>query len=470
MNVEGDHLRRYESVLPDFEAFWEALQRPLPQTLAVNDQRLSAAALAEGLSGALALTPLPWRPGAFRLAPEDRPGRHWRFSAGHFTVQEEASLLPVALLEAAPGDRVLDLCAAPGNKTALLALALKNRGTVLANDLQESRLAALHDLIRRLGLMNVSTTCGDGARLPLGENTFDRILLDAPCTAEGKAQRGYLRASSETFRAGLRQTQRRLLEHALRLCRPGGRIVYSTCTFAPEENEGVITAFLEAFADQVRVRPVHGLPPGASPGLEAFEDQRFHPDLVHACRLWPQRSGTGGFFAVCLEKAATERGQRTPLGPSALPDMTEDPRLPALLARYGWTQKDLEPWRLIDSPRSVRILAADHEAPRGPRYLTHGLDLARNRARVAKLSTPAAMALGPLARREVLELSDAAFLAYRRREACLLRDTEIPPTVSPGAVLLKHKDTFQGIGILYEDNGVWALESQFPKAWVRDNT
>ena len=470
VTVEGDHLRRYESVLPDFEAFWEALQRPLPQTLAVNDQRLSAEALAEGLAGALTLTPLPWRPGAFRLAPEDRPGRHWRFSAGHFTVQEEASLLPVALLDAAPGDRVLDLCAAPGNKTALLALALKNQGTVIANDLQESRLAALHDLIRRLGLMNVSTTCGDGARLPLGETSLDRVLLDAPCPAEGKAQRGYLRASSDTFRAGLRQTQRRLLEHALKLCRPGGRIVYSTCTFAPEENEGVITAFLEAFGDQVRVRPVAGLPPGASPGLEAFENQRFHPDLVHACRLWPQRSGTGGFFAVCLEKAAPEGTERAAFGPSALPEATKDPRLPALLARYGWSAKDLEPWRLIDSPRSVRILAADHEVPRGPRYLTHGLDLARNRARVAKLSTPAAMALGPLARREVLLLGDEAFLAYRRRETIGLKAKDIPSSVTPGAVILEHQGTFQGIGLLHFENGTWTLESQFPKAWVRDNT
>jgi len=318
--------------------------------------------------------------------------------------------------------------------------------------------------------MNVSTACGDGARLPLGENTFDRVLLDAPCTAEGKAQRGYLRASSETFRAGLRQTQRRLLEHALRLCRPGGRIVYSTCTFAPEENEGVITAFLEAFGDQVRVRPVADLLPGASPGLEAFEDQRFHPDLVHACRLWPQRSGTGGFFAVCLEKAAPEGSQRAALGPSALPEPTKDPRIPALLARYGWTEEDLEPWRLIDSPRNVRILAADHEAPRGPRYLTHGLDLARNRARVAKLSTPSAMALGPLAQREVLPLGDAAFLAYRRRETIALSVDDIPKGVTPGAVILEHQGTFQGIGLLYLENGAWTLESQFPKAWVRDNT
>ena len=334
MAVDGDHLRRYASVLPDFEGFWEALQRPLPQTLAVNDQRLSAEALAEGLAGAVSLTPLPWRPGAYRLAPEDRPGRHWRFRAGHFTVQEEASLLPVALLGAEPGDRVLDLCAAPGNKTALLALALKNRGTVIANDLQESRLAALHDLIRRLGLMNVSTTCGDGARLSRTTALigFCWMLLAL------QAQRGYLRASSETFRAGLRQTQRRLLEHALKLCCPGGRIVYSTCTFAPEENEAVITAFLEAFGGQVRVRPVPGLPPGASPGLEAFEDQRFHPDLVHACRLWPQRSGTGGFFAVCLEKVAPGSTHRAALGPSALPAPTQDPRLPDLLARYGWKE------------------------------------------------------------------------------------------------------------------------------------
>ena len=146
----------------------------------------------------------------------------------------------------------------------------------------------------------------------------------------------------------------------------------------------MITAFLEAFAGQVRVRPVPGLPPGASPGLEAFEDQRFHPDLVHACRLWPQRSGTRGLFRRMPRESRTrEHPPRAALGPSALPASTQDPRLPDLLARYGWKEGDLAPWRLIDSPRSVRILAADHDAPRGPRYLTHGLDFARNRARVA---------------------------------------------------------------------------------------
>ena len=102
--------------------------------------------------------------------------------------------------------------------------------------------------------------------------------------------------------------------------------------------------------------------------------------------------------------------------------------------------------------------------------MTHGLDFARNRARVAKLSTPAAMALGPLARREVLPLADPAFLAYRRRETIALRAEDIPRGVTPGAVILEHQGTFQGIGLLFQENGTWTLESQFPKAWVRDNT
>lgn len=469
VEVEGEHLRRYASVLPDFDAFWAALQSPLPQTLAVNTERLSPEALAAGLAKAnLSLTPLPWRPGAFRLAPEDRPGRHWRFSAGHFTVQEEASLLPVALLDAQPGDRVLDLCCAPGNKTALLALALGNRGTVLANDLQESRLAAVHDLLRRLGLMNVSTLCGDGVRLPLPEQSFDRILIDAPCTAEGKAQRGYLRASSPGFRAALQKTQRRLLDKALTLCRPGGRMVYSTCTFAPEENEAVLTAFLNDHGAAVRVLPLASAPPGASPGLEAFEGQRFHPSLRHACRLWPHRTGTGGFFAVTLEKTGT--GARAAFGPSALPSATKDPRLPALFARFGLKEAAAGPWHYFDSPRNVRMVAADHEAPKGPRYLTHGLDLARNRAKVAKLSTPAAMALGPLATASVLDLSEEAFSAYRQREDAPLSPKEIPPHLTPGAVLVRFDGTFQGIALLHQTADAWRLESQYPKAWLRDKT
>jgi tRNA and rRNA cytosine-C5-methylases len=245
-------------------------------------------------------------------------------------------------------------------------------------------------------------------------------------------------------------------------------MVYSTCTFAPEENEAVLTSFLTDYDSAVRVLPLACAPPGASPGLEAFESQRFHPSLRDACRLWPHRTGTGGFFAVTLEK--TGSGARASFGPSALPPATEDPRLPALFERFGLGDAAAGPWHYFDSPRNVRMVAADHEAPRGPRYLTHGLDLARNRAKVAKLSTPAAMALGPLATASVLELSDATFLAYRQREDALLPTEAVPPELTPGAVLVHFQGTFQGIALLHQSADGWRLESQYPKAWLRDKT
>ena len=325
--VEGDHLRRYASVLPDFEGFWEALQRPLPQTLAVNDQRLSAEALAEGLAGAVSRHPSPGARARFAWRRRIDRGGTGVSAPGTSRCRRRLPPSRGPARGRARGSGAGSLRSAR-EQTALLALALKNRGTVIANDLQESRLAALHDLIRRLGLMNVSTTCGDGARLPLADNSFDRVLLDAPCTAEGKAQRGYLRASSETFRAGLRQTQRRLLEHALKLCRPGGRIVYSTCTFAPEENEAVITAFLEAFGGQVRVRPVPGLPPVRAPGSKPLKISAFTRTLCTPAVYGRSARERGLFSPYALRKS--HQGAPT-AQPSAPPPYPHRPRTLAYL-------------------------------------------------------------------------------------------------------------------------------------------
>jgi 16S rRNA C967 or C1407 C5-methylase (RsmB/RsmF family) len=210
--------------------------------------------------------------------------------------------MPVRMLAPHAGHRVLDLCAAPGNKTVQLALVLGNRGTLIANDIKMVRLSAVHDQCRRLGLLNVSTTGHDGSVYPVDDAQFDRILVDAPCTAEGKARRGYMRASKPGFRSWVAGQQRALLRRALELCRPGGRIVYATCTFAPEENEAVISDLLTTMDGRVRAIAPDFEVPGAAPGLASFDGARYHRDLRHARRLWPQRTDTGGFFAVTLER------------------------------------------------------------------------------------------------------------------------------------------------------------------------
>jgi 16S rRNA C967 or C1407 C5-methylase (RsmB/RsmF family) len=237
-------LERYRSLVDDWSGFVAAVSRPLPRCVRTQTQRIAAGEL-EALLTADGMQPRPlaWANGAFRLGCSEGLGRRWWYLAGLCHSQEEASMLPVQLLDPRPGDRVLDLCAAPGSKTAQIALALESEGTVVANDSSVSRLRALRSTLDRLGLANVSVTRCEGSVFPRGCGTFDRILVDAPCAGDGTSRR-----RPDARRAGLdrdyTQVQKRLLRRAVRLCRPGGRIVYSTCSFAPEENEMVVDAIL----------------------------------------------------------------------------------------------------------------------------------------------------------------------------------------------------------------------------------
>lgn len=463
-----DHLARYASALPDFDAFAASLSRPLPQTIMTHPLRIEPERLEQLFGDTLDLSPLTWCPGAFRLSAADRPGRLWGFTAGLYTVQEEASLLPARMLDARPGDRVLDLCAAPGNKTAHLALALGNRGTVMANDLKVSRLQALYDVCRRLGLCNISVSGHDGAVYPVADAQFDRILVDAPCTSEGKAQRGYLRASSDRFRTFVCGQQRALLRRAFELCKPGGRIVYSTCTFAPEENEASVTAIIEELGGRLRALPSPVAIPGAAPGLPEFEGRTYHPDLQHGTRLWPHRTGTGGFFAILLERVP-ETG--VPLRAASSQPLQAPPPaalLAAGLARFDIPPSALDGLHLFPFGNSLRCVPADHAPPEGVELETSGLELAQLSRGRARLATGGLLALGSLAKRNVIDLDREQLDLWRQRVTQALPAATVGEAET-GTVILRHAGIVQGGGLLRLDEGRWSLESHFPKAWVRQH-
>ncbi len=463
-----DHLARYASALDDFDAFAASLSRPLPQTVMVNPLRITPQRLPELLGDELSLAPVAWCPGAFRLSPDDRPGRLWGFTAGLYIVQEEASLLPARLLDAQPGDRVLDLCAAPGNKTAHLALALGNRGTVMANDLKVARLQALYDLCRRLGLCNISVSGHDGAVYPVADAQFDRILVDAPCTSEGKAQRGYLRASSDRFRTFVCGQQRALLRRAFELCKPGGRIVYSTCTFAPEENEASVTAVIDALGGHLRALPAAIHIPGAAAGLSEFEGRTYHPDLRHGIRLWPQRTGTGGFFAILLERVAEPGVDPVPAPLQPLREAAPSSWLTPGLARFGIRDSALDGLHLFPYGNSLRCVPTDHAPPAGIELETSGLELAQLSRGRARLATGGLLALGSRAQRNVIELDRQQLDTWRQRASQALPSSVIG-NAEPGTVIVSHAGIIQGGGLLrQQDDDRWVLESHFPKAWVTE--
>ncbi|MCS6906418.1 MAG: RsmB/NOP family class I SAM-dependent RNA methyltransferase [Anaerolineales bacterium] len=244
-------LERMQSWLgEEFPAFLSALHQPPQGGLRVNPLKISVADFLK--IAPFELQPIPWCPEGFLVSSEGRPGKHPYHAAGLYYLQEPSAMAVVELLDPQPGERILDLAAAPGGKATHIAGRLQGQGLLVANDLHPQRVWDLVKNLERWGAKNVLVTSEPLYRLAEQWGAFfDRVLFDAPCSGEGMFRRSLearLDWSLEIVRAcAVRQSG--LLPQAARLVRPGGRLVYSTCTFAPEENEGVIARFLQGHAE-----------------------------------------------------------------------------------------------------------------------------------------------------------------------------------------------------------------------------
>ena len=239
---------------------------------------------------------VPWAEGGFYLRPGARPGAsvaHW---AGAFYLQEASAMLPAAALKARPGERVLDLCAAPGGKSSQIALAMGGEGALVANEVDAARARVLAANLERLGVTNAVVLNETPARLAARwPEYFDAVLVDAPCSGEGMFRRDPQSREAWTDAAprGCRKRQGEILDAAAKLVRPGGRLLYSTCTFNGEENEGSVADFLRAHADFFPEE-------FALPGLGASQGGML--------RIWPHRARGDGQFAALLRRAGEDGG------------------------------------------------------------------------------------------------------------------------------------------------------------------
>ncbi|MBK5969696.1 RsmB/NOP family class I SAM-dependent RNA methyltransferase, partial [Thiorhodovibrio winogradskyi] len=422
---------------------------------------------AGGGGDSLALAPVAWNPLALRLPAGFKAGQRWWYCAGLAHAQEEASQLPVRLMDLHPGQRVLDLCAAPGGKTAQIALALGNRGTVLANDFARDRIAALQGNLDRLGIVNVSTTWGDGGNYPAAAGGFDRVLVDAPCSSEGTLRRNLSlaeRLDPEAI-ANNRRLQGRqlaLLRKAVQLCRAGGRVLYSTCTFAPEENECIVSRVLEEQAGRVRLVPVAVEGLASSPGVTEWGGQQLDGSLARCLRLWPQRTDTGGFFVAVLEKASDAAELEPSAGAELVVSGDDADRLPGLAEHYGLGEDVWDGLRVHrQTRRGLHLLAADHLAPVEPAAQGRGMFLYRTNLRPPKLTTAGAMLLGRGATRQVVELDRAQRDAYLGRRVVVPRASQCGDCRA-GQVIVRYRGHPLGVA-LFTRSGT--LESLFPSRW-----
>ena len=397
----------------EYPAFLSALDAPAALALRLNPLRFGAEAAAAPWTDG----PVPWAAQGRYLRPLEsvapRPGGSIAHAAGAFYLQEASAMASAAALDAQPGEIVLDLCAAPGGKSTQLAAALGNRGVLIANDPEPARAKVLAGNLERMGAANAVVV--NALPRQLAERwpeRFDAILVDAPCSGEGMFRRDPAARSewNPAAPAGCAKRQAEILDRAAEMLRPGGRLVYSTCTFNEAENEGSVRAFLSRRGD---FAPEDFALPGVGESSGGM------------LRLFPHRLRGDGHFVARLRKAGE------PVRRAACPKAVRpDPAVQALLAMLAEEVCAL-PDFLSGADlalRGDRLYAVPADAPptEGLRVVTPGLCLLR------AMSTPVrgktaftrvepdhalAMALPPALAHRTADLDDARAAAFLSGEA-----------------------------------------------------
>ncbi|MFB6119031.1 RsmB/NOP family class I SAM-dependent RNA methyltransferase [Halosegnis sp.] len=300
-----DPLARYEPLIDDYETFRAACDRPLPQVVRVNTLKTSVDRAERALADSpLGYESVGWHDGLF--AVDGKPGNTWPYVHGWLYGQEEVSALPGLICDPAPGERVFDPCAAPGSKTTHLAALMDDEGLLVANDSSLGRLSALRSNAEQCGLTNVAVTKSDARNFslkPFDGTLFDRSVVDVPCSCEGTVRKNpdALDEWSLDHVEGVAGVQRGILGRAIEVTQAGGTVVYSTCTFAPEENEAVLDYALEEY--DVSVRNIE-VPLETRSGVTEWGGDTYDPAVARARRVYPHLNDTGGFFCAKLEVRA----------------------------------------------------------------------------------------------------------------------------------------------------------------------
>ena len=296
---------------PEYEAFLASYDRPRALGLRLNPLKTSRFPTLP-----FPISPLPWAAHGFWYPPEARPGLHPWHEAGLYYLQEPSAMAPAELLGVEPGQRVLDLCAAPGGKSTQLAAKMQGQGLLVCNEYHPKRAKILAQNVERMAISNALVLQETPERLAKRfPGWFHRVLVDAPCSGEGmfRKEAAALADWSPELVEMCARRQAGILDAAAALLAPGGRLVYSTCTFAPQEDEGAVAAFLTRHPE-FEIETLEA--PWFSPG-----DGSAGPGLEHTFRLWPHRLRGEGHYAAVLRKAP---GPAAPTPVIAKPD-----RLPA---------------------------------------------------------------------------------------------------------------------------------------------
>lgn len=294
----------------EYQEFLNSYEAPRKFGLRVNTSKISVEDFKR--LAPFNLTPIPWCDNGFYYEEKDQPSRHPFYYAGLYYLQEPSAMAPAAILPVEPGMRVLDLCAAPGGKATELGAKLLGKGLLAANDISASRAKALLKNVEVFGISNTflmnETPAHIAEQFP---EFFDRILVDAPCSGEGMFRKDadVAKAWTPDKPEACAKAQKEIILQAAKMLKPGGIMLYSTCTFAPEEDEQVIRFLLEA-CPEFQLLPIGEDRPSlfsnGHPEWAKDEAGTEREELALCARIWPHRQPGEGHFLALLQKGEAE--------------------------------------------------------------------------------------------------------------------------------------------------------------------
>ena len=448
----------------EYDAFLDSYDRPRNFGLRVNVDKITPEEFEE--KAPFHLTKIPWTENGYYYEEQDMPARHPFYYAGLYYLQEPSAMTPASRLVSRPGEKVLDLCAAPGGKATELGAHLHGKGLLVANDISASRAKALLKNIEVFGIRNSFIVNEVPAKL--AENFpefFDKILVDAPCSGEGMFRKDPAVAKVWDKNKPLEcaKQQKEIITRAAQMLAPGGDMLYSTCTFSPEENEQVIQFLLDEREDmEIReISPYAGFAPGRAdvayegwdreepedvtsanknPAGEKGECQNTgnrkmgSPDLKKCVRIWPHKmAGEGHFLALLHKKAPGEmpkKEQSCKKEGSGMQEMISDikgigkPETKALTEFFADVSMDLN-WKQVEVRKGqVYLVPEALGARKGLVFLRNGLYLGEIRKDRFEPSQSFAMALKKREYAAVIDLdySDVRVEKYLRGETLEVDD------------------------------------------------
>ncbi len=310
LHIYKKFIDRYSPIVDDEKAFFQCLETRLPRAFRINTIKADKEKVLESLTEkGVGFQDVAWYEDAF-VTDNLEIGNTIDHFIGNIYIQELVSMLPgvIASQELTEKSIVLDAAAAPGSKTTHLASMMGNKGCIVANDKDFWRIKALKFNIEKLGVLNTVITNQDFRFFNVNKTSgsipiFDFVLLDAPCSSEGTIRKDpdVLKRWSEKSVFGMARLQKQMILKGFDLLKHDKTLLYSTCTFAPEEDEGVIQYLLDN-REGVEVEKIQLKGLKTSQGLEKWQKQEFSDQVKNCCRIWPHHNNTGGFFMAKIRK------------------------------------------------------------------------------------------------------------------------------------------------------------------------